>query len=350
MKSYPYRNPYVELSGVIDHRAVRAAGYRECHFDAGAVRINYVVGPDNGPPLVLIPAQIATWESYVRVLVPLARHFRVYAVDVRGHGKSSWTPGDYSWRHLGLDMKAFLSEVVRSAAIISGNSSGGLVALWCAANIPDQVAAVVLEDAPVFSAELPRFRDQDRFVYQGLKHVAQVLKDKDKPDLTGYLRGQTLPVSETRERQVPDWFVSFLSRRIHAFQRRHPGQPVDIRYFPLKVRLLFKSLSMFDSDFAQAFVDGRFYDGLNHAEALARVSCPTLVLHADWRRLRRHGLVGAMDDDDASRIRELVPHSRYRKVRANHVIHMFKPRTFVAELEAFVRQDVSPSRRTEQAQ
>ncbi|MFI6294650.1 alpha/beta fold hydrolase [Nonomuraea sp. NPDC050790] len=326
-------NPYQDLSGTTE---VKVPGFREHHFDAGGVRINYVAGPDNGPPLVLLPAQMGIWESYQRVLAPLSRRSRVYALDLRGHGKSSWTPGAYSWRHLGADMTAFLSEVVREPAVVAGNSSGGLVALWCAANLPAQVAGVILEDAPVFSAELPRFRDRDRYVYGGLKHVADVLGDPAHRDLAEYFRGLTLPVSQTREKRVPDWFISYLSRRIKAFQARHPGRPVDIPYFPRRLRLLLKCLSMYDPDFARAFVDGRFYDGLDHAEALTRVSCPMLVLHGDWRRLPGHGLIGAMDDDDAARIRRLVPHSHYRRIHANHVIHMYEPRRYVEAVTAFL--------------
>lgn len=66
--------------------------------------------------------------------------------------------------------------------------------------------------------------------------------------------------------------------------------------------------------------------------------CPLLVLHADWHRFPKHGLVGAMDDDDdAARIRELVPHSQYQKIAANHVIHMFKPDRFVEAVLAFAQ-------------
>ncbi|GAA3017903.1 alpha/beta hydrolase [Streptosporangium longisporum] len=340
MSAYPYHNPYEGLSGTIDIKAVREAGFQERRFDTGTVRLNYVAGPDNGPPLVLLAAQMGTWESYRRVLVPLSRRLRVYAIDVRGHGKSSWTPGEYSWNHLGADMTAFLSEVVRAPAVVAGNSSGGLLALWCAANLPGRVAAAILEDAPVFSAEMPRFRDRDRFVYEGLEHLAETLGDPHDRDLADYFRGLTLPVSETREKRVPDWFVSFLSRRVRAFRTRRPGLPVDIPYLPLKLRLLLKCLSMYDADFARAFVDGRFYEGLDHADALARVSCPLLVLHGDWRRVPGRGLIGAMDDEDAARIGRLVPHSRYMKIKANHVIHMSRPRRYVEAVNTFLTEDV----------
>ncbi len=149
----------------------RRVGFLEQRFDTGEIGINYVAGPDNGAALVLIPAQMGTWESYEPVLPPLSRQFQVYAVDIRGHGKSDWTTGDYSWESVGRDMSAFLEQVVQRPAIISGNSSGGIIALWCAAHLPEFVSAIVLEDAPVFSVEMPRFRDRDRYVYRGLEHL-----------------------------------------------------------------------------------------------------------------------------------------------------------------------------------
>lgn len=320
-------------------KRIEKAGFNECLFNTGEIRMNYVVGPDHGPALVLIPAQMGTWESYQRVLLPLSQMFQVYAVDIRGHGGSDWTPGDYSWESVGRDMSAFIKQIVRRPAIVSGNSSGGLIALWLAANLPELVSAIILEDAPVFSAEMPRFRDQDRFVYQGLKHVVEVLGDPQTCDLAGYFHGQVLPVNEgQRERRVPDWFVNILSRLIRRYERAHPGQPVDIAYFPMTLRSLIKSISMYDPDFARAFVDGRIYRGLDHAEALTRVKCPVLILHANWFRHPRYGLVGAMDDRDAAQIQALVPQAQYRKIPANHVIHVFEPGKFVQEVKAFSAQ------------
>lgn len=339
--AYQYDSPYEPLSGTIDIGAVRRAGYVERQHDTGSVRLNYVVGPATGDPLVLVPAQTATWESYQKVLVPLAERFQVYAIDVRGHGKSTWTPGAYSWVTTGEDLRSFLSEVVERPAIVSGNSSGGLMALWCAANVPELSAGVVLEDAPVFSAEMPRFKERDRFVYNGLAHLVDTLGDLEHRDLADYFRGLELPVSEERTKRLPGWAVRLVSWRVRRFEERHPGQPVEVLW-PRKLRLLLKSLSMFDPDFARAFVDGRFYEGLDHTDALRRVHCPMLVLHANWRRYQEHGLVGAMDDDDAARIRELVPHTAYRKIPANHVIHMFEPKQFVEAIDSFATGSVSP--------
>lgn len=329
-----YKNPYEHLSGRITDPKIKNAGFEELQFNTGQVKLNYVAGPDNGPAMVLIPAQMGIWESYKHVMIPLSRSFHIYVVDIRGHGKSSWTPGDYSWKSIGSDMKAFLKSVVKKPAFVAGNSSGGIIALWCAANVPENVIGVIIEDAPVFSAEMPRFKEQDRFVYNGLKHLVDKIGDLDNRDLANYFQGMEMPVSENRTKKVPDWFIRFLSRQIRIYERQHPGMPIEVG-FPDTLRLLLKSLSMFDPDFSRAFVDGRFYEGIEHAEALQRVRCPMLVLHANWQRHPEYGLVGAMDDQDAKRILELVPHAQYVRIPANHVIHAFKPKEYIAAVEAF---------------
>ncbi len=318
---------------------LQEAGFEERHFHTGEIHLNYVVGPDHGPALVLIPAQMGIWETYLPNLIPLSERFQVYAIDVRGHGGSDWTTGDYSWASIGRDMTAFLSQVVQRPAILSGNSSGGIIALWCAANIPEWVSGLVLEDAPVFSVEMPRFRDQDKFVYEGLARYVKNLGDLKNRDLANYFRGQVLPVNEgRREKRMPDWFVSVMSFLIRRWQKAHPGEPVDIAYFPGVMRVLFKSISTFDPDFAQAFVDGRMYEGLDHSEALKRVQCPVLVMHANWFRHPKYGLVGALDDQDVARIQRLVPQAQVVKIPANHVIHRYKPKEFHAAIEDFAAQ------------
>jgi pimeloyl-ACP methyl ester carboxylesterase len=330
-----YSNPFEQLSGQISNSKIAKAGFLEKRFFTGRVHLNYIEGPNTGPALVLISAQMAIWESYHKVLVPLSRKFHLYVVEIRGHGKSSWTPGNYSWKAVGSDMESFLKGAVKRKAFLAGNSSGGIIALWCAANIPECVAGIVLEDAPVFSAEMPRFKCRDRFIYNGLKHLVENIGDPFDRDLSNYFRGLEMPVSETRVKRVPGFFIRYLSKKIRKFQKNHPNLPVDVGY-PDALRLLVKSLSMFDPDFSRAFVDGRFYEGIVHEEALRRIKCPLLVLHADWQRYPAYGLVGAMDDGDAQRIFDIVPYAKYKKIHANHVIHAFKPKLYTKAVIEFL--------------
>ena len=70
-----YTNPYEHLSGTISNSKILKAGFQELQFDTGEIKINYVVGPNNGHPLVLMPDQMGTWESYKKVMIPLSQKF-----------------------------------------------------------------------------------------------------------------------------------------------------------------------------------------------------------------------------------------------------------------------------------
>ncbi|TXT63830.1 MAG: Haloalkane dehalogenase [Promethearchaeota archaeon] len=136
-------------------KKLEKAGFEEKRFHTGDILMNYIRGPTNGLPLVLIPGQGASWENYNKVLKPLSKCFEVFAVDIRGHGKSEWATDNYSFKTIGADMEVFLKQVVKRPAILSGNSSGGLISIWLAKNISEYVLGIIAEDAPFFSAEWP---------------------------------------------------------------------------------------------------------------------------------------------------------------------------------------------------
>lgn len=66
-------------------------------FDTGEVQMNYaVVGDPSRPALLLIPGQTESWWGYEAVLPLLAEYFQAFAVDLRGQGRSTRTPGRYT--------------------------------------------------------------------------------------------------------------------------------------------------------------------------------------------------------------------------------------------------------------
>ncbi len=95
-------------------------------------------------------------------------------------------------------------------------------------------------------------------------------------------------------------------------------------------------MATFDPDFSQAFLDGRIYEGLDHADALERAECPMLLLHANWLRHPEYGLVGAMDDEDTALAREIAPDMHFKRIDSEHVIHSYEPELFVEEIKEFM--------------
>ncbi len=301
------------------------------------VTISYVHRPSPRPPLVLLPAQMGIWRTYEKVTPTLSRHFEVFIVEVPGHGSSSWMTGHYSWDSVGQQLGLFLQQVVGRPALVAGNSSGGIFALWLAAHFPEQVSAIVLEDAPIFSAELPRFKEHDRFVYQGLAHAVEVL-EKPNRKLADYFRGQELPVSPTRVKRMPDWVIDrLIDPGVRRWKEQHPGEPSGFSawWAPRSFGDFFRSLSMFDPDFARAFVDGRFYGDFSHEQALRGLRIPILLLHAKWLRVEPYGLVGALDDEDVAKVVRLAPQTIVRRSKANHVIHRYDAKKYIQEIVEF---------------
>lgn len=309
--------------------------FEEKRFNTGEIEINYVVGSNNGPPLVLIPGQGATWENYEKVIPILSEKYHVYAVDVRGHGKSDWTSGDYSFSSIGRDMTAFLKSVVQEPAVISGNSSGGLIALWLAANVPSLVKGIIMEDAPLFSADWPRIKE-DSHVYLVLQVTVEMSKvlyeSRSISRLARTFMKVKRPLPNGKVSSVPRSAAYFISFLIRLSQKFRSGKPS----LPGKLGIIVDVLVNFDADFSQAWVDGRIYEGLDHAAALKQATCPMLLLHANWVRHPDYGLSGAMDDDDAAKARELAPGLIYKRIDSEHVIHNHKTDQFIAAVDEFM--------------
>jgi pimeloyl-ACP methyl ester carboxylesterase len=308
--------------------------FAEKTFDTGEIKINYVEGPANGLPLVLIPGQGGDWTTHKKVLPLLSEKYHVFAVDVRGHGKSDWATGDYTFNSIGRDMTAFLERAIGQPAIVSGNSSGGLIALWLAANRPDLVKGIIMEDPPLFSAEWPRIKE-DSYVYTVLQVTVEMSKELHESRSIGRLAKIFMkikrPVEGGKLRGVPRSAAYFVAFLIRASQKLKSGKPS----LPGRLGVIIDVLVNFDVDFSQAFLDGRIYEGLDHADALQRADCPMLLLHANWLRHPNYGLVGAMDDDDAARAREIAPEMYFKRIDSDHVIHSHNPELFVAEVEEF---------------
>lgn len=117
------------------------------------VRLAYQVsGPAAGEPLLLLAALGEGADDWSPVREELARERRVYALDLRGHGRSAWTAA-YSLELMRDDVLGFLDAVGLDRVDLIGHSMGGVVAHLVAQHSPWRVVRLVLEDVP---APLPR--------------------------------------------------------------------------------------------------------------------------------------------------------------------------------------------------
>lgn len=319
------------------NRRLQRAGFTEKRFFTGEVEINYAEGPRSGAPLVLLPGQTMPWQSYTRVLPALARHFHVFALDVRGHGRSGWTPGAYTLAAMARDVTALLREVVQRPAILSGNSSGGVIAVGAAAACPELVRGLVPEDPPLFSCEYPRIRAC--YVWHVLEAAVRCIGAPGGRDIPGFFASFEVPTEGSQKiMRFPRPAVHLVRLILRAYRWRYPEGPIDLPFLPLNVRLFVKGLSEYDPEFSRAFLSPAAHAGFSHEAALRAVRCPTLLLQADWFIHPRLGLVGAMAPEDLARVRACVPGIEIQRIRGAHVLHVDRPRQFVDAVTSFARR------------
>jgi pimeloyl-ACP methyl ester carboxylesterase len=304
-------------------------GFSEGEVVIDGARLHFMRGGAPGaPPIVLVPGQSMPWQSYLKVLPRLATSWEVFAVDVRGHGRSEHTPGHYSFGRCADDLVGLLRDVVGRPAIVSGNSSGGIIAMTAAARAPELVRAVHMEDPPLFSSEWPRMRD-DTWVHGFFVDVV-----RQHPDIATFFSQLRVPQKgRVRLMTLPRPVTWVLGGAIRRRQARAPGQPVDIPWLPLHLRLFVWGLSTYDVDFTAACTDGRMCD-VDHGATLAAVGCPVTLMVAWSFRHETLGLVGAMAEEDVERARTLGRDLVVERLAAPHVVHIADPAAWVRSVEA----------------
>ena len=311
-------------------------GFSEKQFNTGEVTLNYVEGPENGPAFLLIPGQMESWQGYKLVMPELAEHYHIYSVDLRGHGKSTRTPGQYSYNICGQDLKIFLEKVVGEPAIVSGLSSGAVLAVWLGAYAPDSVRALISEDPPMFSSIWPRISDE-RYMTYTFQTAIDALGSPTGRDLLAYFSHMGIPKDGQAELLlIPMPVAKALVGWIALSRKLNPRHPYDMPFVPYEQRVGVKFMMEYDVDFSVATIDGRLSAGFNPEDALKKVHCPMLLMQANWSRDENWGLLGAMDGYDAERIRTLVPDLHYAKVDSGHAIHMGQPQWYLDQVQSFL--------------
>ncbi len=114
----------------------------------GKARIYYEV-TGSGEPLILIHGLCASRRWWRKNIQVLARHFRVYTVDLIGFGKSRTAQG-FVLNAAAEALHEWMVEMGIAHARVIGHSMGGRIAAELAVDFPECVEQLVLVDAPLF--------------------------------------------------------------------------------------------------------------------------------------------------------------------------------------------------------
>jgi pimeloyl-ACP methyl ester carboxylesterase len=252
-------------------------------YDTGEVQLNYAVaGSPDKPALLLIPGQSESWWGYEAALPLLAEHFQAFAVDLRGQGRSTRTPGRYTLDNMGSDLVRFIDGAIRRPTLVSGLSSGGVLSAWLSAYArPGQVRAACYEDPPLFSSE--HHTSCGPSIHQAIGGMF-ALWSKYLGDQWSVGDWEGMAAAAPRE----------LPPRLAVLARMFGAEPPQ-------------NLKEYDPEWARAFATGTVAASCDHARMLSRVRVPVLLTH-HFHAIDEAsgGLLGALSDLQAARVRELV--------------------------------------------
>ena len=307
-------------------------------FDAGLVEkqatvdgatINYAEGPDNGPALLLVHGQGMEWEDYASVLPELSKRYHVFAVDCFGHGESAHDPALYTCMGGGDALIAFARQVIGGSYIVSGHSSGGILAAYVAANDREHVGACVLEDPPLFRVT-PEEAQENAGTF-------------------AWYDGYTVAHSFLQQNEVKDypaWYAShsylfglfgglqkMLAEQTASFCAEHPGEHVVNAWVPRDWTRGMYFMDDWDPRFGDSFYDGSWMSGIDQAALLSQIECPAVYLKASTNYGEDGVLYAATTDEDAKRIEQTIPRCKTTEIKSGHDIHFEHPDVFIAAID-----------------
>jgi pimeloyl-ACP methyl ester carboxylesterase len=106
---------------------------------------HYVVaGPEGAPALLFLHGYADSWRGAEAMLPHLQAHFRVFALDQRGHGASDSDFDRFSIEDFSRDAIDFIENVVGGPVTLVGHSLGSLVAQRVAHHARDLVKCLIL--------------------------------------------------------------------------------------------------------------------------------------------------------------------------------------------------------------
>ncbi len=311
-------------------KPVRRAGYTEKNalLPDGTV-IHYGESRPNGrQPILLIHGQTSAWQDYAAVLVQLSERFHVFAADCHGHGQSGKDPQKYTAEKMGADFVWFIDNVIKTPAVVSGHSSGGLLAAWLAANAPQSVCGVLLEDPPFFSTE-PGGRWEKSFAYaDACEPIHRFLNQTEEKDWTLFYIRHSL-----WGKMIGDKGVSGMLKYGAKYRKKHPDTPLHYFFLPESVNKIFWFMNEYDPRFGEAFYDSSWFENFDQTDTLKRIRCPAVLIHTKWRINDEGILIAAMSEDDAVRADRLLADSKLIHIDCGHDSHFEKPDEFLKAID-----------------
>jgi pimeloyl-ACP methyl ester carboxylesterase len=265
----------------------------EYKFKTGALSFNYARTDDDGaPPILCLHGVTRRWQSFLPLIPALALRWQVYALDQRGHGQSERGEGYFAIDYA-PDAVSFVRDEIERPAIVYGHSLGAMVAAAVAAEAPNLVRAVILEDPPfdTMGANIKSYPLYPYFI--ALESLAS--NGMDVPQLVEKLGAIEIDTLNGKA------------------ALRHLRDASALRFTA-------KCLQRLDPAVMTPIVRAQWLKGYDLQTIANRIQAPTLIMQADANA------GGMLTDGDADLLEQTIPDvTRVRISGIGHQLHTAAP-------------------------
>ena len=304
-------------------------------------KLHYKIVQDIGKlPLVLIHGQGMCGQDYEKLFKKLSKKYILYLVDCFGHGDSEKNPKLYRCNIIGDAIAEFIESGIGRNCVISGHSSGGILAAYVSGKIPEFINGVLLEDPPFFNAQPGEF--ENTFVYKdGFLVSHEFLKQTEETEYIVYYLEHGYIYNYLGQNYFGKDWAHNLAEEAREKLKETPGKIPKLNKVPAKSFQGFVYMDKFDDLFSESFYTGEWFEGVKQDEILKLVKCPVVYLKAKTKYGKDGVLWAANSDKSAERVMKLLENAKKVTVRSGHDIHFEKPQYFfkaIKKLEKMMKK------------
>lgn len=118
--------------------------------------MHYYIEKGIGEPLILLHGNGEDCSYFAHQMDAFAAHFRVIAIDTRGHGQTPRGDAPFTIRQFADDLLVFMDEHHIEKAHLLGFSDGGNIAMVFALKYPERVGKLILNGANLNASGVKR--------------------------------------------------------------------------------------------------------------------------------------------------------------------------------------------------
>ncbi len=258
------------------------------------IDVHYWRTGGSGPKLLLLHGFSDHGRCWTRVAQALEDTYDIIMPDARGHGRSSAPEDAYTREDQAADAASLIQSLELGPVAVMGHSMGAASAAWLAADYPQLVTTVILEDPPFFSGQLDKAKIR-----------------------TGHAEFKT---------RWETWHTTPLSKLVEICREQNPG------WASIECETWAEAKKQLSENRVRAYpTSSRLWQ-----EVLAAIRCPALLITADPAR------GGIVTPEVAKEALSLLKQGQWVQIsEAGHSIHRDAFTNFIEVVRNFLAQHVS---------